>query len=136
MLQGKGIDCFATHPGLAATPLYPKLDKSKPEAVAVNLFEKVYPVLWYLHQGHSVLAGGRLCMMQPSCAGMPCTKHLECYSAGVLYVSCTLHVCCMCERMNPVTMLRMLLQCLSWYVGLPSVSRRWCNLYITCFHGP
>ncbi len=41
MLQGKGIDCLATHPGLAATPLYPKLDKSKPEAVAVNLFEKV-----------------------------------------------------------------------------------------------
>jgi len=41
MLQGKGIDCLATHPGLAATPLYPKLDKSKPEAVAINLFEKV-----------------------------------------------------------------------------------------------
>lgn len=41
-LQGKGIDCLATHPGLADTPLYPKLDKSKPEAVAVNLFEKVF----------------------------------------------------------------------------------------------
>ncbi|KAA6424661.1 MAG: hypothetical protein FRX49_05328 [Trebouxia sp. A1-2] len=41
-LQGKGIDCLATHPGLADTPLYPKLDKSKPEAAAVNLFEKVF----------------------------------------------------------------------------------------------
>ena len=71
MLQGKGIDCLATHPGLAATPLYPKLDKSKPEAVAVNLFEKVYSALWCLQQivkKHSVLAGDRLCIMPPSCA--------------------------------------------------------------------
>lgn len=100
MLQGKGIDCLATHPGLAATPLYPKLDKSKPEAVAVNLFEKVYSALWCVQQGvksHSVLAGGGLCMMPPSCAGVLCIIHLECYSAGVLYVSCTLHVFYHCQ---------------------------------------
>jgi len=41
-LQGKGIDCFATHPGIAATPLYPKLDKEKPEAKAFDIFESVY----------------------------------------------------------------------------------------------
>ena len=40
-VQGKGIDCFATHPGIAATRLYPKLDFSKPEAVAFNAFESV-----------------------------------------------------------------------------------------------
>lgn len=41
-LQGKGIDCMATHPGIADTRLYPKLDTSKPEAKAVSLFEKIY----------------------------------------------------------------------------------------------
>ena len=40
--QGKGIDCMATHPGIADTRLYPKLDTSKPEAKAVSLFEKVH----------------------------------------------------------------------------------------------
>ena len=41
-LQGKGIDCFATHPGIAATPLYPKLDtQNKPEAKAFDIFESV-----------------------------------------------------------------------------------------------
>ncbi|KAL3155087.1 hypothetical protein ABBQ38_011150 [Trebouxia sp. C0009 RCD-2024] len=41
-LEGKGIDCFATHPGIADTRLYPKLDFSKPEAVAFNAFESIY----------------------------------------------------------------------------------------------
>lgn len=40
-VQGKGIDCFATHPGIADTRLYPKLDFSKPEAKAFNAFESV-----------------------------------------------------------------------------------------------
>lgn len=40
-MQGKGIDCLATHPGIADTPLYPKLD-SKPEAKAFNAFESVH----------------------------------------------------------------------------------------------
>ena len=39
--QGKGIDCFATHPGIADTRLYPKLDTGKPEGKGIELFEKV-----------------------------------------------------------------------------------------------
>ena len=95
MLQGKGIDCLATHPGLAATPLYPKLDKSKPEAVAVNLFEKVYPALWCLQQGvksHSVLAGGGLCIIPPSCAGVLCVIHLRVLQCR--HAVCQLHLTC------------------------------------------
>jgi len=33
---------MATHPGIADTRLYPKLDTSKPEAKAVSLFEKLH----------------------------------------------------------------------------------------------
>lgn len=36
---------MATHPGIADTRLYPKLDTSKPEAKAVSLFEKVHQLL-------------------------------------------------------------------------------------------
>ena len=39
--QGRGIDCLATHPGIADTRLYPKLDtENKIEAKGVDLFEK------------------------------------------------------------------------------------------------
>ena len=41
-MQGKGIDCLATHPGIADTCLYPKLD-SKIEAKVFNAFETVHP---------------------------------------------------------------------------------------------
>lgn len=41
-LKQRGIDGFACHPGIARTDLYAKNDKSKPEGVAFDLFQKVY----------------------------------------------------------------------------------------------
>ena len=40
-LKQRGIDGFACHPGIARTDLYAKNDKSKPEGVAFDLFQKV-----------------------------------------------------------------------------------------------
>lgn len=41
-MQGKGIDCLATHPGIADTRLYSKLDTAgKLEAKGLNAFKTV-----------------------------------------------------------------------------------------------
>lgn len=41
-MQGKGIDCLATHPGVADTRLYAKLDTAgKLEAKGLNAFKQV-----------------------------------------------------------------------------------------------
>jgi NAD(P)-dependent dehydrogenase (short-subunit alcohol dehydrogenase family) len=41
-LGGRGIDCFACHPGIVRTPLYEKSDKLKVEAATLDLFSRVW----------------------------------------------------------------------------------------------
>ena len=45
-MQGKRIDCLATHPGIADTRLYSKLDTAgKLEAKGLNAYKTVFPLL-------------------------------------------------------------------------------------------